>query len=412
MVCEIVSVGTELLLGDIVNTNVAFLSQQLAELGVTTYVQTVVGDNLDRLKQCLAVAFQRADLVITSGGLGPTDDDLTKEAVASFWKRELVWHPDVAEEIQRYFEKIGKTPGENNAKQALLPKDSQCLHNKNGTAPGIILKEDGKQCILLPGPPNELIPMFLEQVKPYLQTMQTGVLVSKTIRVAELGESEMALKLKELIQSQSNPTVAPYAKPIESILRLTAKGKDTAAAMQCISPVLKQIYQILGDHIYGEDETNMQEVVAKQLIAQNKTIAVSESCTGGLLSARLIEYPGISQVFLEGAVTYQNEAKMRRLGVKKATLEEFGAVSSQTAAEMASGIALAAGADIGLSTTGVAGPEGGTAEKPVGLVYIGLAFNGKTLTKELRLQGDRQSIREQTVFRILNWLRLELAHLR
>lgn len=408
MKAEIITVGTEILLGDIVNTNSQFLAKELASIGVEVYYQETVGDNETRLLNLLEEAFKRSDIVITTGGLGPTNDDITKEIAAKYFNQELVFYSDIWENIKYYFEKLGLKPTENNKKQAYFPKDCIILDNPNGTAPGVILKKENKMIILLPGPPKEMIPMFNNSVKSYLQSLTDYKLVSKTLRFIGIGESELEEKLIDIINSQSNPTIAPYAKENEVTLRITAKSKDYEKANDLIKSIEDKIKDRVGKYIYGYDDSTLEETVAKLLVKNNMTIAVSESCTGGMVSSKLIDYPGISQSFIEGCVTYSNEAKMNRLGVKKETLDKYGAVSSETAIEMAVGIAKNLNTNIGLSTTGVAGPGGGTDEKPVGLVYIGIYINGDVKVKKCNFSGSRDKIRSRATNEALNLLRLEL----
>ena len=408
MKAEIITVGTEILLGDIVNTNSQFLAKELASIGVEVYYQETVGDNETRLLNLLEESFKRSDIVITTGGLGPTNDDITKEIAAKYFNQELVFYSDIWENIKSYFEKLGLKPTENNKKQAYFPKDCIILDNPNGTAPGVILKKENKMIILLPGPPKEMIPMFNNKVKSYLQSLTDYKLVSKTLRFIGIGESELEEKLIDIINSQSNPTIAPYAKENEVTLRITAKSKDDEKANDLIKSIEEKIKDRVGKYIYGYDDTTLEETVAKLLVKNNMTIAVSESCTGGMVSSKLIDYPGISQSFIEGCVTYSNEAKMNRLGVKKETLDKYGAVSSETAIEMAVGIAKNLNTNIGLSTTGVAGPGGGTDEKPVGLVYIGIYINGDVKVKKCNFSGSRDKIRSRATNEALNLLRLEL----
>lgn len=409
MIAEILSVGTELLLGDIVNTNAHYLSKRLADMGIFVYFQTVVGDNPERLKSAFKIAFERADMVITTGGLGPTKDDLTKEIGAEFFGKKLILHIESLKEIESFFKKINRPFTENNKKQAYLPEGAHILHNKNGTAPGCIIDEKGKMLVMLPGPPQEMIPMFEDYVVPYIEKYTDGVLVSKVIRTCGIGESQMAEKVKDLIENQTNPTIAPYAKQNEAILRITARGKDKIEAQKLIEPVVENIKMRLGDDVYGEDEDSIESVVGKMLVDNNITISVAESCTGGLISSRLINYPGISCVFMEGAVTYSNESKIKRLNVKKETIEQFGAVSSEVAMEMAEGIAMTSNTRIGISTTGIAGPDGGSDEKPVGLVYIGLYIDGEVKAQKYNFAGDRQKIRERATVAAIDWLRRELV---
>lgn len=411
MKAEIIAVGTEILLGDILNTNAQYLSKELAQLGIEVYFQTVVGDNPKRLKDTIFQAFSRADLIITTGGLGPTEDDLTKETAAEYFGEELVLDERALGRIEKYFKRTGRVMTENNRKQAMVPKEhGVVLYNDNGTAPGIIMEKNGKIIAMLPGPPKETVPMFENQVKPYLLAKQEYTFVSEILRVASIGESTMETLVKDIIDAQTNPTIAPYAKMGESILRITAKAKTEEEAHSLIAPVKAALKERLGKAVYAEGETNMQTVVAELLLAQKKTIAVAESCTGGLVTSALVEYPGISEVLLEGCVTYSNEAKMRRLGVKAETLEKYGAVSHETAAEMAEGVARSSGAEIGVATTGIAGPGGGTEEKPVGLVYIGLYVNGQTKTMEYHYTGKRNQIRERAAMYALDLLRKELQH--
>lgn len=409
MKAEILSVGTEILLGDIVNTNAQYISRELANLGINVYYETVVGDNPERLKAAYNFALSRADIVITTGGLGPTKDDLTKEIAAEYFNKKLILDNKSLEEIIKFFKKINRELSENNKKQAYFPEGCIIMENHNGTAPGCIIEENNKIAVLLPGPPKEMIPMMNEGVIPYLKKFQEGTLISKVLRITGIGESSVDNIIGYIIDRQMNPTVAPYAKDNEVILRLTAKANDEETAYKLIEPVEKEIRDKLGDiNVYGIENQTIEEVVAKLLIDNKLTISMAESCTGGLLSGQLINYPGISSVFIEGAVTYSNDAKMARLKVKEDTLNKFGAVSRQCAAEMAEGIAKAAGTNIGVSTTGIAGPDGGTVEKPVGLVYVGLYINGVIKTKKLNLAGNRQKVRDRAVASTLDWLRREL----
>lgn len=408
MKVEILCVGTELLLGDILNTNAQFLAKEFANMGFSMYHQTVVGDNVDRLKKEFELAINRADVVITTGGLGPTKDDLTKETAAEYFNKKLVFDKESYDKIVKYFNKLGREISENNKKQAYLPEGCTILKNDYGTAPGCIIDENGKIVILLPGPPREAAPMFKNYVVPYLKKYQKEVLVSKVLRVTGIGEGNAAEMLKDLIDNQTNPTIAPYAKENEVTFRITAKAESEKEALRFIEPMEKAVRQRLGDNVYGEGETSLEDVVGAMLIQKKLTIATAESCTGGLLAGRFINYPGISEVFMDGAVTYSNNAKMHRLGVKKETLDKYGAVSSETAAEMAQGIAKTSGTDIGVSTTGIAGPGGGTKEKPVGLVYAGLYIRGKIKTKKFNIPGDRQRVRNRVVNNVIDWIRREI----
>ncbi|MGX4599299.1 competence/damage-inducible protein A [Faecalimicrobium sp. JNUCC 81] len=411
MKAEIVTVGTEILLGDIVNTNSKYLAKELALLGIEVYYQISIGDNENRLLQVLEDSLKRSDIVITTGGLGPTDDDITKEVACKYFNQELILHELSLNKIKSHFEKLNIGLTENNKKQAYFPKNSIILENKNGTAPGAILKKEGKTIIVLPGPPREMIPMFENYVKPYLQNTTDSILESKVLRLFGIGESLLEDKIIDIIKEQSNPTIAPYVGNMDVTLRITAKAKDKIEANNLISEVEDKIRERVGEFIYAEGDTSIEEVVAKLLVEKNMTISTSESCTGGLVSSSLINYPGISSVFMEGCVTYSNEAKINRLGVKKETLDTYGAVSEQTAREMAMGIAKNFNTNVGLSTTGIAGPEGGSDDKPVGLVYMGIYINGKTIVKKFVFNGDRQQIRMRATKTLLNELRVELLKL-
>lgn len=408
MKAEILAVGTEILLGDILNTNAQYLALELADLGIDVYYQTVVGDNPKRLEDSIVQAFSRSDLIITTGGLGPTADDLTKETGAKYFGEKLVLDERALGRVEKYFKKTGRKMTENNIKQAYVPENGIVLYNANGTAPGIIIEKNEKILVMLPGPPKETVPMFEEQVKPYLAKKQEYTFVSRILRVANVGESSMETMVQDLIKSQTNPTIAPYAKNSESILRITARAKTHEEAERLMEPLAEEIYRRFGDAVYAEGETDIETTVAKLLVTKNKTIATAESCTGGLLAAALVEYPGVSKVFLDGTVTYSDEAKRQRLGVKKETLDQFGAVSPEVAMEMAEGAARTGGTSIGISTTGIAGPDGGTKEKPVGLVYVGLSMDGVTKTIALHLVGKRNKIRERAVYHALDFLRKEL----
>ena len=405
MKAEIIAVGTEILLGDIVNTNAQYLAKELAALGIEMYYQQVVGDNEERILHAFDEGFSRSDIIITSGGLGPTTDDLTKEVAAKYFNKELLPDQNSIEAIKEYFLSIGKNMAENNLKQGFIPEGAIVLKNNNGTAPGVIIEEDKKIMIILPGPPKELKPMFEESVRPYLERRTDSILVSKMVKILGIGESSVAEEIKDLIENQTNPTIAPYAKEVGVALRLTAKAKNEEEALELIKPVEDEIKRRLGNNVYATEDISIEEVVAKLLIEKNLTISTAESCTGGMIASTLINYPGISQVFLEGAVTYSNEAKHNRLGVKNDTLDKYGAVSEETAIEMAVGIAKTAGTNVSIVTTGIAGPGGGTEEKPVGLVYIGVYVNGEVKVQRCIFKGNRETTRLQATIKGLDMLR-------
>lgn len=406
MVAEIICVGTELLMGNTVNTNATFIARGLADLGISVYYQTVVGDNPARLTQAVHTALERSDIIITSGGLGPTEDDLTKETVVAAFGSELIEDPHSKARIQEYFDKFKKsgmgnreaTVTQNNWKQAMIPKDGFAIDNYNGTAPGIVVEKDGKRAILLPGPPHELKPMFTDSVIPYLEKLSPDRLFSKMIKICGVGESSVETRILDIIDNQTNPTIAPYAKMGEVHLRITAKAASEAEADSLIEPVASELRKRFGQAIFTEDENvSLEEVIINMLKEKGLTVATAESCTGGLIAGRLINVPGASDCLNESYVTYSNEAKERILGVSHETLASHGAVSEETAREMAEGVAKAAGADVGISSTGIAGPGGGTDEKPVGLVYIGCSYKGKTEVRRFIFSGNRENNRNHTV---------------
>lgn len=391
---EILCIGTELLLGDIVNTNAAYLSQKLASLGIAVYRQTVVGDNADRLKIALAEALSRADLVVTSGGLGPTYDDLTKETVAAYFGRQMHTDHEVMAEIERYFvhrygDLCRMTP--NNRKQALVPDGAVVLKNPNGTAPGIAIQgEVGKTVIMLPGPPREFEPMVDNEVMPYLAARRGEVFFSRNIHIMGMGESAVENELKELMEQSLNPTVAPYAKDGECRLRITARAtNEEQAALMCDAVIEKIRQTAVGEHIYGVDVGTIEKELVRRLSAQGLTLAAAESCTGGLIAKRVTDVAGSSSVFMGGCVTYTNEIKQRLLGVETQTLEKYTAVSEQVAMQMAMGVRERLGADIGVSTTGYAGPTGGDADNPVGTVYVGVCTEKGTKVTRFSFSGMR-----------------------
>lgn len=406
MVVELISVGTEILLGNIVNTNAAYLAERCALLGLSCYYQTVVGDNEERLMEAMKTALGRADVIILSGGLGPTQDDLTKETAARVLGRKLVVDEHSRERVLEFFKNRGLEITENNWKQAMIPEGAEAVDNDNGTAPGIVMQADGKHIILLPGPPNELVPMFEKEIAPYLKGLEPGTIYSQTVKICNLGESKAETLVADMIADQSNPTIAPYAKTGEVHFRVTAKAEEEKAARKLVKPVVKELKSRFGSNVYTtEEDVTLEKAVADLLTANRLSIVTVESCTGGLLAARLINVPGISEVFKAGLVTYANKAKRRLAGVKKSTLDKYGAVSEQTAREMAKGAALLHKADVAVSITGIAGPDGGTEKKPVGLVYIACCVCGTVTVKEFHFSGNRSKIRESSVSYALSLMR-------
>lgn len=411
MIVEIVSVGTEILLGNIVNTNAAYLSEKCAELGLSCYYQTVVGDNEERMTEVMENALSRSDVVICSGGLGPTEDDKTKEVACKVMREQMVEDGATRQRIEEYMENYVKSnPGyivtDNNWKQAMIPEHGIVLNNDNGTAPGLIIDKNQKTMILLPGPPIEMKPMFENQVFQHLRNKQPEIIYSTTVKICGSGESYVETVIRDMIDSQTNPTIATYAKTGEVHLRLTAKAETEEEAKELIKPMRNELEKRFGDYIYTEDEEETLEMAVVRLLMEKKlTLTTVESCTGGAISARIVNVPGASDVLMQGFVTYSNEAKHSLVGVSNETLKEFGAVSEETAREMAEGAVRTTGTDVAISVTGIAGPGGGTKQKPVGLVYIGCDCKGKTKVKELHLTGNRTKIREQSVAQALTLLR-------
>lgn len=384
------------------NTNAAYIARGLARKGIHVYYQAVVGDNPDRLRESIRQGFERSDLIVLTGGLGPTYDDLTKETVAEYFGREMEMHQPSYDHLIEVAKKFNRGSGRemtpNNLKQAYMPKGAVVFANQNGTAPGLAVTDGVKTAVLMPGPPREMIPMFDNQVLPYLTADSKTVLVSKNVHIFGLGESAVEHMLHDYMLEMQNPTIAPYAKTGEMYLRVTASAKSEAEAERMIGPVIEKIRSYVGEYIYGIDVGNL-ETAAVQMLQQKKLhVATAESCTGGLVSKQITNVPGASDVFGCGVVAYANEIKMKVLGVREETLKAHGAVSPETAAEMAAGIRRLSGAEIGVSITGIAGPGGGTGEKPVGLVYIGIDSDKlkevKKLTLDRGYQNERDLIRQ------------------
>ncbi|NLK88117.1 MAG: competence/damage-inducible protein A [Clostridiaceae bacterium] len=412
MKAEILAVGTELLMGQIANTNAQYISSRLPDAGIGVYYHDVVGDNPERLKQSLSLALSRSDVVILTGGLGPTRDDLTKETVAAVVNRKLVLDQDSLDIMEDFFKKRGRKMTHNNIKQAYLPEGCTIVRNSNGTAPGCIMEVNGKTIVMLPGPPSEMRPMFDETVMPYFLARAEYRLESRFLRIFGIGESAVEDMLLDLIDKQSNPTIAPYARDGEVTLRITAKYDKNSPEEDLLLPLENEIRRRLGDAVYSNDNRSLEQIASGLLIESKKTLSIAESCTGGLVSSKFTDMPGISQVFDRAIVTYSNHAKTEELGVKKETLDAFGAVSEQTAREMAEGVRLVSGTDIGISVTGIAGPGGGTEEKPVGLVYTALAHEQGTVVKKLDLWGSRSRIREVTCLHVFDMLRRYLLKIK
>jgi nicotinamide-nucleotide amidase len=423
-VAEILSIGTELLLGQIVDTNAQFLAEELAKLGINCYYRTTVGDNKERIKDSLRAAFSRADVVITTGGLGPTADDLTTECIAEFFGVPQIFDQAVFDNIKKLFESIRFPMPDSNKKQAIRPEGASILPNPVGTAPGIVWQIESETCsqvglpeterprtiLTFPGVPRELKAMWKETAVKFLaQTYATGIFWSCDLKHYGIGESALAEKFGHLLE-KNNPTVAPYAGNWECRLRVTAKADSEEEARLLAQPLIDEIKSESGSLCYGTDTDTLESVVGDLLIAKKYTLSVAESCTGGLVSERLTDRPGSSQYITLNVVTYSNESKAKMLGVDEKTLQTDGAVSSECAGQMASGIRNLTGSDLGLSVTGIAGPDGGTDEKPVGTVFIGFASKNGVQSKKLKVPSrlSRKDIRLRTANEALNLVRLYL----
>lgn len=405
MKCELISVGTELLVGDTLNTNVQFLSRELSLLGIPVYFHTTVGDNPKRLEEAVRIAFNRSDLIITTGGLGPTQDDLTKEVIAELFEKKLIQDEKTKEDLLQYFANREFTMTPNNLKQTFIPETAEILFNPCGTAPGILLREQGRMIIMLPGPPREMTRVFEEAVLPILKQDNNQLVISRYYNLSDIGESAAEDRLLDLIDTQINPTIATYAKMGEVLIRITANGNDENE----INALLDQYEAIMlsrfEDNIFTFSKESLQETVCKLLMTENISLATAESCTGGLIASQLTEYPGISKVFETGLVTYSNEAKINLLGVKRDTLEVYGAVSAETASEMCENLQNISKAMISVAVTGIAGPDGGSAEKPVGLVYIGVCYKGKTDIYQYHFNGERKVVQQKTANKVFHLIR-------
>jgi len=410
LIVELVSTGTELLLGQIVNTNAAYLARKLNELGFNVYYQSTVGDNRERMAKVLASALERADIVITTGGLGPTQGDITKEVTAQVLGRKMYLHEDSLKTIKCFFANRGLEMTENNARQAFMPEGAIVVANYRGTAPGVIIEIPGpppKTVINLPGPPHELEHMFETSIIPYLNRRfgSQGVIVSTVLRTIGLGESSLEDRIKHLVKAQSNPTLALLARGGEIHVRITAKAQTREEALRLIEPLRNELWGYIGQFVFGTDEDTLESVVGALLTKNNLTLAVAESCTGGMISKLLTDVPGSSSYFIGSAVCYSNRLKTMLAGVPEEIIAEHGAVSPETASAMAKGIRKSTGADIGLGITGIAGPGGGTPDKPVGLVYIAVDGSHGTIVKKNIFAGQRDGIRQRSSLTALNEIR-------
>lgn len=393
-------------MGDILNTDAQFLSIELARLGISVIHQSTVGDNRERLLAQLKEAADRSDIIILSGGLGPTPDDLTKEVCCEFFGKKMFLHEPTVEKIKTYFSTKGMEMAQNNLKQAMLPKDCVIFPNDNGTAPGMAIEKDGVHILVLPGPPRELKPMFRNCAVPYLMQFSDRIIVSHNIRTFGIGESLMAERVNDLFDAE-NPTVAPYAKDGEALLRVTSMARTKEEAENLCKPVINEIKNRLDGFVYGVDYTCIEEAVIEKLKEKHIKVTTAESCTGGLIAKRITDVPGASEVFDCGIISYANEIKHRVLGVSEDDLKKYGAVSEPVARQMAQGALKVSGADIAVSVTGIAGPDSDSTNKPVGLVYIGLADRDNVWVRELRTsRKDRSYNRYVSASNALNMIRL------
>lgn len=409
---ELIAVGTELLLGNIANTDAQMISQGLSQLGINVYYHTVVGDNPQRVRQAVDIARDRADILITTGGLGPTCDDLTKVAVAQAFGKELVYHEPSAQRIRERFAQRGTPVTENNFQQAMVPEGCTVLDNDWGTAPGVAFQAGGTHVLMLPGPPRECEMMFRYRALPYLQKLSDGVIASRTVKTFGIGESAAEALLRDLMNALHNPTLAPYAKPTGTELRITAHAPTREEALRLIAPVEEQVKAILGDKVIGVDVDSLEEVCFALLKDRGLTVGTAESCTGGLLAKLLTDLPGSSAVFRGGVVSYTNGVKAGLLGVPQDLLDRYGAVSPQVAEAMARGAKASLGCDIALSTTGVAGPDADDRGNPIGLVYLGLAWGDQCQVTEFRAGPvERERVRRQAAQTALDLLRRHLTGL-
>lgn len=382
MKSSILSVGTELLFGQITNTNAVYLSQQLNLLGYDVLSHHTIGDNPKRLAQLIAKTFEECDLIITTGGLGPTQDDLTKEIACRVLDDELVPHQPSMDKLERYFKRLNRSMTENNWKQGYFPSKATVFPNDMGTAPGFALKNKGKIIICLPGPPREMKHVFENEAKPYLQQMTDSVIYYRMLRLFGIGESMLETELIDIINSQSDPTLATYAKEGECSIRIASKRETREEAKEAVNQMIKRVEEIVGEYIFSSDDEDLFQVVGKKLMDANISISSAESCTGGLFAKTLTDIPGISSVFDRSLVTYSNRAKIEELDVRPDTIEKYGAVSENTAVEMAEGLKKISGSRLSISVTGIAGPYGSTDDKPLGLVYICAILDDKRVCKK------------------------------
>ena len=410
---EILSVGTELLLGNIVNLDAQILSQGLSELGLNVYWHTVVGDNPQRAREAVAIAKQRADIIITTGGLGPTCDDLTKNVLAEAFGKQLYFDEASAERVRVYYQRTGRPMPENNLQQAMLPEGCTVLENDWGTAPGCAFEAEGCHVIMLPGPPSECRPMFRHRAMPYLQKLSEGVIASHTLKMFGIGESAMEQQLREQMNAMTNPTLAPYAKEGECELRVTAKAATDEEAQALLKPTVEQMKEKFGNLVYGVDISSLEELIRDLLKEQGLTLGCAESCTGGLIAKRMTDLSGASQVFKGGVVSYTNEVKANVLGVPQEMLDQYGAVSAPVAQAMAEGARKVLNCDIAIATTGVAGPDKDDRGNEVGTMFVAISTKDGSYVRPLTLgtRPMRQRLRTQTAHHAFDLARRYLQNM-
>ena len=407
MKIEIVTTGTELLLGQIVNTNSAYLAEELNKIGFDVLYQSTVGDNRKRMEEVLTHALTRSDVVITSGGLGPTQGDITKEVTAKIFAKDLFLHQPTLERIHKHFQSIDKVMPPSNERQAMIPEGARVLTNYSGTAPGVWLEHNGKIIINLPGPPFELKDMFQKTLKPLLLDRFgcTSVIVSRVLNTFGIGESMLEDKIKDLILNQNNPTLALLARPGEVIVRITAKAADYNLANALIAKMEQEIRKRVGEFIFAIDDADMEAIVGNLLMAKKLSIACAESCTGGLLTSRLTDVAGSSKYLYGSIVSYTNLVKAKELGVAEELLETKGAVSEEVACAMAKGALQKFATNLGVAITGIAGPDGGSDEKPVGLVYIAVSGASGTVCSKNIFKGNRKAVKYRSTQTALDMVR-------
>ena len=397
MIGEIICVGNEILIGDTLNTNTRYLSKSMTNLGIEVAYQVVVGDHEERLLDAIETARRRSDVIVFTGGLGPTYDDMTKETVAKALDMTMVLDEAALEDMRLFFEQRKRTMAETNRKQAYRPSGGRMLRNENGTAPGIYIKDAETHYILLPGPPKELMPMFEKEVAPILETLSANVITSRIFQLSGIGESDLAEMIGHIMDISDNPRIAPYAKLGSVNIRVTAITGTKEEGKKQIEETTALLMPFLEPYCYSYEDKSLEEVVVQMIKEKNQTIAIAESCTGGLLSSRIINVPGVSRVYRNGFVTYSNGSKETWLKVPHALMVKEGAVSEAVAIAMAEGVAKVSDASIGVGITGIAGPDGGTPEKPVGMVCIGFTINGKSSANTFYFNGNRKKIRDYSV---------------